>query len=62
MAVILIYVFIVIVGDAAAVLIAEAVEQFSKSASLMVFFALFALVFWVGWILAVSIAERMSKA
>jgi hypothetical protein len=62
MAVILIYVFIVIVGDAAAVLIAEAVEQFSKSASLMVFFALFALVFWVGWILAVSIAERMSEA
>ena len=61
MAVILIYVAIVLIGDAAAVLIAEAVEQFSKGASLMVFFGLFALVFWIGWILSVRIAERFLK-
>ena len=61
MAVILIYVLIVLVGDAAAVAIAEVVEHFSQSASLMVFFALFALVFWLGWLLAVNLAERMAK-
>ena len=61
MAVILIYVAIVLIGDAAAVLVAEAVEHFSKGASLMVFFGLFALVFWTGWILSVQIAERFLK-
>ena len=58
MAVIFVYVVIVLIGDAAAVVIAGAVEKYSQSASLMVFFALFALVFWVGWIIAVRITER----
>ena len=58
MAVILVYVVIVLVGDAAAVVIAGQVEQISQSASLMVFFVLFALIFWLGWILAVRITER----
>ena len=58
MAVILVYVVIVLLGDAVAVIIAGRVEQISQSASLMVFFTLFALIFWVGWILAVRITER----
>jgi hypothetical protein len=58
MAVILVYVAIVIAGDAVAVLIAGEVERISQAASLMVFFVLFALIFWVGWILAVRITER----
>lgn len=62
MTVILIYIALVVVGDAAAIAIAEAVEHFSESASLLVFFVLFALVFWIGWILAVRIAERLEKA
>ena len=40
MAVILVYVVIVLIGDAAAVMVAEEVEHFSQSASLM-FFGLF---------------------
>jgi hypothetical protein len=58
MAVILVYVVIVLIGDAAAVVIAGEVERISQAASLMVFFALFALIFWAGWILAVRITER----
>lgn len=58
MAVILVYVVIVLIGDAAAVAIAGEVERISQGASLMVFFVLFALIFWVGWILAVRITER----
>ena len=56
--VILVYVVLVLIGDVAAVLISAAVEHFSKSASLMVFFVLFAGVFWLSWIIAVRITER----
>jgi hypothetical protein len=50
------YVFIIVVGDAAAVGIATLVENHvSKGASLIVFFALFFLVFWRGWLLAVRL-------
>ena len=58
MSVILIFAAFVIVGDAAAIGIASVVERFSEPASLLVFFALFILVFWVGWMLAVRVAER----
>ncbi len=58
MSVILIFAGLVILGDALAVLISAAVEHFSQSASLMVFFALYAGVFWVSWVLAVWITER----
>ena len=58
MAVILVYVVIVIIGDAAAVVIAGKMEDISQSASLITFFILFALIFWAGWILAVKITER----
>lgn len=58
MAVILVYVVIVLIGDAAAVVIAGKMEDFSQSVSLITFFILFALIFWVGWILAVKITER----
>jgi predicted tellurium resistance membrane protein TerC len=52
-AVILVFIGFVLVGDAAAVGIATLVERFSEPASLLVFFALFVLVFWIGWMLAV---------
>jgi hypothetical protein len=58
MAVILVYIALVIVGDAAAVAIATFVERFSEPVSLMVFFALFIFVFWIGWIMAVRVTER----
>jgi hypothetical protein len=58
MAVILVYVVIVLIGDAIAVVIAGKVEAISQSASLITFFVLFALIFWVGWILAVKFTER----
>ena len=58
MSVIFVYVGLVVIGDVAAVFISAAVEHFSKSASLMVFFALFAGVFWLSWLLAVRITER----
>jgi len=56
--VILVYVAIVIVGDAIAVAISSLVERYSEPASLLVFFALFILVFWAGWIAAVRVTER----
>jgi hypothetical protein len=58
MSVILVYVVLVLIGDAIAVGISSMVERFSESASLLVFFALFMLVFWAGWIAAVRITER----
>jgi amino acid permease len=58
MAVILVYVVIVLLGDAVAVVIAGKMESISQSASLITFFVLFALIFWVGWILAVRITEK----
>jgi hypothetical protein len=59
MSVILIFVAFVFVGDTAAVGISYLFERvFPNSASLLVFFALFALVFYVAWKLAVFVAER----
>ena len=58
MAVIIVYVVLVLIGDAAAVVIAGKMEAISQTASLITFFILFALIFWVGWILAVKITER----
>jgi hypothetical protein len=61
MAVIFIYVVVVLVGDGAAILVAGEIEQFSKTGSLAVFFVMFALVFWLGWMLSVHIAEKYLK-
>ena len=58
MSVILVFIGLVFVGDFCAVMISAAVEHYSKSASLMVFFVLFAAVFYVAWQIAVRIAER----
>jgi hypothetical protein len=58
MSVILVFVAFVLIGDAVAFGIASIVERFSESASLIVFLALFVLVFWVGWQLAVRVTER----
>ena len=58
MAAIFIYVVLVLVGDAAALLIAGAVEHYSASASITVFFVLFVLIFWIAWKAAVQITER----
>ena len=58
MSVILIFVGLVFVGDAFAVMISAAVEHWSKSISLLVFFILFGAVFVAAWQIAVRIAER----
>jgi lipopolysaccharide export LptBFGC system permease protein LptF len=58
MSVILIFTVFVIIGDTAAVYISYLFERVSNFTSLMVFFALFALVFYVAWKLAVSVTER----
>ena len=58
MGVILVYVVFVLIGDGIAVGIASIVERYSETASLLVFFALFVLVFWAGWIMAVRVTER----
>jgi len=56
--VVLVFVAFVLIGDSIAVGIASIVERFSESASLLVFLALFVLVFWVGWLSAVRVTER----
>ena len=58
MSVILAYVAFVIIGDSVAVAVATLIERYSEPASLLVFFALFILVFWIGWWLAVRVTER----
>lgn len=58
MTVILVYVAFVIIGDAAAVAISYMFERISDTVGLLVFFALFILVFWASWLLAVRITER----
>ena len=58
MSVILIFVAFVVIGDTAAVGISYLFERVSNSASLLVFFALFALVFYVAWKSAVFVTER----
>jgi hypothetical protein len=45
-------------GDGLVVAIATIVERFSHSASLLVFFALFILMFGVAWKMAVWVTER----
>ena len=58
MSVILVFVAFVIIGDSIAVGIASIVERFSEHASLIVFLALFILVFWASWLAAVRVTER----
>jgi 4-amino-4-deoxy-L-arabinose transferase-like glycosyltransferase len=58
MSVILVFVCFVIVGDGVAMGIAAFFERFSEHASLLVFLALFILVFWVSWKAAVHVTER----
>jgi uncharacterized membrane protein YesL len=58
MSVILIFAGFVLVGDTLAVGISYLVEQVSNSISLMVFLALYILVFWISWKLAVHVTER----
>ena len=58
MSVTLIFVAFVIIGDTAAVGISYLFERISNSASLLVFFGLFAVVFYLAWKLAVFVTER----
>jgi len=58
MSAILIFTVFVIIVDTAAVYISYLFERVSNFTSLMVFFALFALVFYVAWKLAVAVTER----
>ena len=52
---------LVIVGQAANVLIAMGVEQFSETVSLALFFAMYAGVFYLAWQLALRIVEGRAK-
>ena len=58
MSVILIFIVFVLIGDTAAVFISYLFERVSNFTSLMVFLALFAVVFYVAWQLAVRVTER----
>ena len=58
MTVIFVFTLFVIIGDAAAVGISALFERVSNFTSLMVFFALFTLVFYAAWQLAVRVTER----
>jgi hypothetical protein len=58
MAVILVFIGFVVLGDGLAIGAATIVERFNQPASLIVFFVLFTLVFWIAWILAVRVTER----
>ena len=58
MTVIVVFIAFVLIGDAAAVSISYLCERISNSASLVVFFALFGLVFYLSWKLAVFVTER----
>jgi cytochrome c biogenesis factor len=55
MTLIIAFVLSVLVGDLIAVGIAEIIERFSEQLSLWVFLALFFLVFWGAWIIAVRV-------
>jgi cytochrome c biogenesis factor len=55
MTLIIAFVISVLVGDLIAVGIAEIIERFSEQLSLWVFLALFFLVFWGAWIIAVRV-------
>jgi len=58
MSVIAIFIAFVLVGDTAAVFISHLFERVSNFTSLLVFLALFILVFGVAWKLAVIVTER----
>ena len=58
MSVIAVFVAFVLVGDTAAVYISYLFERVSNFTSLLVFLALFMLVFGVAWKLAVIVTER----
>ena len=58
MAVIVIFIAFVLIGDTAAVFISYLFERVSNFTSLLVFLALFMLVFGVAWKLAVVVTER----
>ena len=58
MAVIAIFIAFVLIGDTAAVFISYLFERVSNFTSLLVFLALFVLVFGVAWKLAVIVTER----
>jgi len=57
MSLLIAYVIAIIIGDLLAIGIAEIVERYSEKASLGVFLALYFVVFWVAWPIAVRITE-----
>jgi hypothetical protein len=58
MSVIAIFIAFVVIGDTAAIFISYLFERVSNFTSLIVFLALFILVFGVAWKLAVFVTER----
>jgi hypothetical protein len=57
MSLLIVYVIAIMVGDLFAVGIVEIVERYSEKASLGVFLALYFVVFWVAWRVAVRVTE-----
>jgi hypothetical protein len=57
MSLLIVYVIAIMVGDLLAVGVAEIVERYSEKASLGVFLALYFVVFWLAWRVAVRITE-----
>ena len=62
MILIIVFVISILVGDLIAVGIAEVVEHFSEQLSLWVFLALFFLVFWGAWVIAVRVTAPPSES
>jgi hypothetical protein len=57
MSLLIVYVIAILVGDLLAAGIAEIVERYSEGASLGVFLALYFVVFWAAWRVAVRVTE-----
>ncbi len=56
----IVYIVMVVIGDAIAYMIGAAVEKmYSPAVSLPVFLLLFFAVFWLGWILAVRLTAKL---
>jgi len=57
-----VYVAVLIVAEAVAVGLGEIVELYYPNASLIAFMALFLIMLWVAWIVAVRLTRRRSDA
>ncbi len=54
------YVIVAIIGQAIAFSIGALVDQYSPGTGILVFFPLFAIGFWLAWVISVRITEPRS--